>query len=260
MTPEATPRTNPPTTPPVEGSKVEGVSREGQKEAKTQEFDVAKLPPELQSVYKSMQADYTRKTQQLAEERRRLENQLNEMRQTLKYYENIVPYLTQTTQREAGGEEKPAAPAWDPLNEESVRGYISHLVEQRAKEYNEQLTNWMRWQWYINSEALRLSRMYPEFDLNKVLQYMPYYGYNLEMAAKALYESPRRYKQAEEAEQLRSTIEALKKEIDSLKKSRVPQVIGPGPSKPVTPMPKEKAPKTLQEIAASIPVEEVLER
>lgn len=36
-------------------------------------FDPAKLPPELQTVYKSMQADYTKKTQSIAGERAKLD-------------------------------------------------------------------------------------------------------------------------------------------------------------------------------------------
>lgn len=261
--PEATPKTNPTSTPETTvGSKPEGVVGEGQKEATRLDFDPANLPSELQSVYKSMQADYTRKTQQLAEERRKLENQLNEMRQSLKYYESIVPYLAQvgqqTEQRGEASEPAAAAPAWDPLNEESVRTYVSYLVDQRAKSYNEQLQNWMQWQWYINSEALRLSRIYPEFDLRTVLRYAPHYGYNLEVTAKALYESPKRYKEAEEAATLRENLEALKKEIETLKKSRAPQVLGPGPSRPVVPMPKEKTGRSLQDIAASIPLDKVI--
>ena len=47
------------------------VSGEGASESFTQSDD---LPPELESRYKSMQADYTRKTQELAEQRREAEN------------------------------------------------------------------------------------------------------------------------------------------------------------------------------------------
>lgn len=43
------------------------------KEAETPAFDPSKLPPELQAMYKSMQADYTKKTTEAAELRRQSE-------------------------------------------------------------------------------------------------------------------------------------------------------------------------------------------
>lgn len=226
-------------------------------ESFTDKVDPSKLPPELQNIYKSMQADYTRKTQKLAEERRAYERQLQELREALKSYESVLPYYVQGAQ----AQQQQPAPSWDPFDENAVKSYFTHYLSQYANQYLDQVRNWMQWQWYVTSEAMRLSRMYPDFNLNDVLRYAPHYNFNLEMTAKALYESPRAYEAAKKASEYEKELQQLRAELEQLKRrANQSPYIAAGPSRPLRPANGQQTPSTIQEIAASIPVEQVLLR
>jgi chaperonin cofactor prefoldin len=134
----------------------------------------ADLPPELRAIYQSMQADYTRKTQRLAEERKKYEQEMAQMRQQmedlqrqLQGYERWVYDLAQYYAGAAGAPTAPPQPPtqqrggngpltspagqtatnlpelnpWDP---ESVRSYMTALLAERERAYSEYLAQLMR--------------------------------------------------------------------------------------------------------------------
>jgi len=59
------------------------------------EVDVSKLPPELQKTYKSMQADYVKKTQAVAENRKSLEAKEKQLEELRSQYEKKLVDMTQ---------------------------------------------------------------------------------------------------------------------------------------------------------------------
>ena len=243
----------------LSGGAEQALQTQPQTEPFTDKVDPSRLPPELQSIYKSMQADYTRKTQKLAEERRAYEKQLNELREALKSYESVLPYYVQGAQAQT----QQPAPSWDPFDEGTVKQYFNYYLQSAANQYLEQVRNWMQWQWYITAESMRLSRMYPDFDLNQVLKYAPHYNFNLEMTARALYESPKAYEAAKKATEYEKELQQLRAELEQLKKrANQPPYIAAGPSRPLRPAngQQQQAVRSLQEIAATIPVEQVLTR
>lgn len=91
-------------------------------------FDVKNLPPELQEVYKSMQADYTRKTQALAEERRELQRLRDE-------YERLKAELE--AKKEYGFEEyeenKEESEIKHKLNKMEFQQNITNAVQEARK-------------------------------------------------------------------------------------------------------------------------------
>lgn len=74
-------------------------------------LDPTKLPAEAQPFYKSMQADYTRKTQALADERRKLEAEMAAIGETRKMFEGFLSKVAE------GRTDLAAAPAPDPMEE-----------------------------------------------------------------------------------------------------------------------------------------------
>lgn len=74
-------------------------------------LDPTKLPAEAQPFYKSMQADYTRKTQALADERRKLEAEMAAIGETRKMFEGFLSKVAE------GRKDPAAAPAPDPMEE-----------------------------------------------------------------------------------------------------------------------------------------------
>jgi len=249
-------------TPPVaEPQTAQGVATEAQAES-FWKGDPTKLPPELQQIYKSMQADYTRKMQQLSEERKKWESQLREASETLRYYQQLLPYFTQgqaATTQAAQGEAAPQV-TWDPLDENSVRAYLQHHFNEYAKQYAQYLNNALQWQWYILVESNRLSRMYPEFNIQEVLQYAPQYNWNLEATARALYETRKKYEEAARASELAKKVQELESQLAQLRKQAATSFVANGPSRPYRFQTNPKEVRTLQDIAAEIPPEMVLER
>jgi hypothetical protein len=122
----------------------------------------ADLPPELRAIYAKMQADYTRKTQQLAEERKKMEaevsqlrSQLEELQRQLRGYEtymlNALGLQGQSAQPSAGTETSYAyqqgvpsyangearAPELNPWDPESVRQFVHSILQERERYYQE---------------------------------------------------------------------------------------------------------------------------
>lgn len=242
--------------PQVEGT---GASTQEPQAESFWKGDPTKLPAELQQIYKSMQADYTRKSQQLAQERKKWESQLREMSETLRYYQSLLPYMSGQQQEIQQGAQGTTAVSWDPLDESTVRNYITRHIEDYARQYGAYVQNMLAWQWYVTTEAMKLSRLYPEFDLREVLQYAPQYNWNLETTARALYESRKKYQAAEEAEELRRRVKELEEQLQNAKKQSA-FVANGGSSRAYRPTFDPKKVKSYDDIAASIPVESILAR
>ena len=95
-------------------------------------LDPTKLPPETQPFYKSMQADYTRKTQALADDRKKLEGEMSAIGETRKMLESFLSKVAQ------GRTEAPAPAAAPNLMEEikALRENGDHaLADQKLMEF-----------------------------------------------------------------------------------------------------------------------------
>ena len=93
------------------------VDVDGQSESLSWAEAMRRVPPDIRNLMKNMQGDYTRKTQELAEQRREL---VREREALLKGSKNIV-----------APEE---LPAYDPYNEESMKARIEAEVARRLRE------------------------------------------------------------------------------------------------------------------------------
>lgn len=112
------------------------------KEAKVEEvhLDPAKLPADLQPFYKSMQADYTRKTQEAAEMRRALEIERKSFEDKYKSFEDsqrmFREYLDRTVQRpteQQGNQQTDVASQIRNLREEGRHDEADAILLQVAQ-------------------------------------------------------------------------------------------------------------------------------
>lgn len=259
--------------------------------SKKVKFDPDTLAPELRGIYDSMLAEFTTKTQDAAKIKKEseerlaaLQKQVEDLSGTIQYYERLLPAIYQQGGEGAGDGGAAGRPAgrigveagapvndeanWNPFDPESARAAaraeIRAYHEMLSKEYDKLVKGIMELEAY-NLQLMKIQLMpiaqkvgidLP--DLNKIIQAAPQYGYNLEQAYRAVYESPEVYK--------RGTTEyaALVKERDDLKtkiaeadaaKAAMPMLGGTTGPIPRT-VAKGKQPKTYSEVAATIsPVE-----
>jgi len=113
-------------------------SPEEMKEIGIDKLDPNKIPPELQPFYKSMYADYIRKTQAVAEQRKQIESQLQQLQTPQQqeqqinpkdlqkqYYENIKQIAKKRVE-EVFGE------PFDVLNEDHQTAYADEIANIKA--------------------------------------------------------------------------------------------------------------------------------
>jgi chromosome segregation ATPase len=200
-------------------------------------FDPTKLAPELQETYKSMQADYTRKTQELAEQRKTFESQIADLQRQYQeatgkltqYEQYVLPYLSALKDSpkasDAATEPVASAPKYDPMDEESARAYTEWVIGQKAKEYSDQfqqalkaMQDQQQFNWSIALQVPQLSQKYPKFNIQEVWGALPKYGYDVQRTAQALYEAPERYQAADQVPTLQKQVEALTKQIEEMQK------------------------------------------
>ena len=122
---------------------------EAEKAEEPDTMDPAKLPPDLQKIYKSMQADYTRKTQAVAEDRRKL---MAEIEQKDAQYRSNQEKLISLFERQKQGttDERPtSAQTLEQIKQLRAEGnydeadtlysvYVDQLTEERLKPIQEQ--------------------------------------------------------------------------------------------------------------------------
>lgn len=83
------------------------------------------LPDELKGIYKSLQADYTRKTQEIAEKRKESESKIAKLEKTLKELQEAKEQPSQNQQEKSG--------------EEQLRDFVKGEIEsERVAEYRDQ--------------------------------------------------------------------------------------------------------------------------
>ena len=122
----------------------QGAGDQAEEEQSTDSFDASKLTPELQKVYKSMQSDYTKKTQKLADSRKTLEQKEQSIEQLREQYEQKLYELTQPK-----GEEKPLVDtsqmtseqkqAWETLNQHFDKK-LEKIRQEERKSFEDKIT------------------------------------------------------------------------------------------------------------------------
>lgn len=105
---------------------------ESVKETGFENVDVSKLPPEIQAFAKGFQADYTRKTQKLADERRAYESRLEQITSLLA--ERLAPPKTQEATQEPSALEQIKSLREQGREDEAVALLLQAAREQAAKE------------------------------------------------------------------------------------------------------------------------------
>ncbi len=210
---------------------------------------IAGLPEEaanrVREVYRGMLADYTRSKQKLAEKERQYEQEraelakrVEEAERLARYYEQIVaPYLENQGSAQAQAYGQAYTPTqtsyvpenYDPYNPESV----SELVRRHLAEYHNWVTRAAQDLWRsilelqaYNVQAMKLLAKNPDVDLAKVAQLAPQYGYDLMKAYQAVYESPKVWEEAKNAEELRKQLEETQRRLKELEARSYPGMLG----------------------------------
>jgi len=231
-------------------------------------IDPETLAPELKQLFKGMQADYTRKTQDLAGKRKEFEEKETGFEDKLKEYGAVEQEVKQWRDWYAGLEENPdpgtpdpkADPVIDPktpnyLDEpgsEGVKKYLDDWTQSRDKENTELKTLVETLQEQIKDTTNQTSRMfsyhaqlndlagqYPELDKQELLDH----------ALKAgQMDLTKAYKDLHQDELID---EEVKKRVEEeLKKQRTQGIRGPGQQ--VIVKPGKDVPKNFDEATQSI--------
>jgi len=240
------------------------------KSGEKKKFDPNTLAPELKPVYQAMQAEFTRKMQELEAKSKQFEQQAAGMRAQLEGAQAIISQLENqlATLRAAGTGAAGAAAteprvgfapvntdAYDPFDPRSVAG----LIEDYFKQYHAYIENAWNQLWRsllelqaYNYQVMRLIAKNPDIDIEKVVSLAPQYGNNLEMAARALYESPEMYKKAQEASKLDAELKAAQAKIKELEAKATPTGVLGGTVGPIPrTVAKGRPPRTYAEVAAT---------
>jgi len=234
----------------------------------TKSINPEELPDELQEIYKSMQADYTRKTQQLAEMRKEFTEkestwqeklkQAGAAEHELKQWRDWYASLEAEVEKELSNPGVPANPAQpsdqsqpgqqtvDPNALKSVLDQELSTLRQTIKDLQGQLASQedktkRMFSYHAQLANLRAERGLNDEDQRKVLDYALENGLtDLNRAYKDLYAD-----QLFEEEVQRRVEEALKKE-----RTRGPSAAGSG--HPYTYKTPAKLPKTFEEATEQI--------
>lgn len=162
LEPQALPAETQTTEQPTSGSADSGASFTN--------IDPSKLPPELQPIYKSMQADYTRKTQETAEIRKR-----NEVAEQLfanpdiqrAIYQTLYPQASQpVAQPPAKEEEDLSQLSEEELFERAVETKVSEKLEEfkAALEPQQKFVYQQNLQSAMTNAIETMRKKYPDFD------------------------------------------------------------------------------------------------
>lgn len=124
-------------------------------------LDPNTFPPELKSAYKRMQADYTRKTQEIATQR----HALQALQQKAAYFDQFTPYLSefqafmQSRQRPApthGPPEEPVVDYSTMTPEQIVQHEVSRQVKEQVTAYQQAIAQQLQpIQQFMQQQVLR---------------------------------------------------------------------------------------------------------
>lgn len=255
---------------------------EEQKPNKPKKVDPSTLPPELKPIYEEMLADYTRKTQAAAKKEEEASRALAEAQERMKALESQVAYYSQmllpflekgAVQEQAAASaaqnaqnppfEVPVPEKWDPFDPGSVRDYVGRALSSYHNmllgAYNSLLQGIYNLQAY-NYQLLKTALKSPNVDLDKVIELAPKFGGDLEMAARALTESPVKYREAERVPTLEAELAKAQARIKELEARATPKSFLGGTTGPVSRITlRGNAPKNYDEVVSSISPEEIFE-
>lgn len=252
-------------------------------------FDPNTLDASVRPVYDSMLAEFTKKTQGASKIQKdaetklsALQKQIDDLTGTIQYYERLLPsmYGGQGADPNAGVEEADRGAEvrgeagvngevqWNPFDPEGVRSVaqaeIASYHKKLEKVYNQLVKGIMELQAYnlqlmkvqLTPLAQKLGVELP--DLNKIIQAAPQYGYNLEQAYRAVYESPDIWKRATEHGEIVKERDSLKEKLAAAEAARASTGLLGGTTGPVPrTVAKGQKPRTYQEVAASISPAEI---
>lgn len=240
-------------------------------------FDPNTLPAELKPIYADMQAQFTKKMQELDAKSKEFDRQAQGMRAQLEGAQRTIQQLeAQLNTVQSAGTNAAAVGAnaatgqtgarsvgfnpvdlarYDPFDPQSVAG----LIEDYFRQYHGYIENaWAQlWRSLLelqayNYQVMRLVAKNPDIDIEKVVAAAPQYGNNLELAARALYESPKVYERAKSAEKLEADLAAARAKIAELERKSTPVGVLGGTVGPVPrTVAKGAPPRTYAEVAAT---------
>ncbi|RMG57337.1 MAG: hypothetical protein D6722_25020, partial [Bacteroidetes bacterium] len=182
-------KTAPPSKPTIEALGEVGdpvLEGEGNHQGLSWQQTLAELPEPAKKLLANMRADYTRKTQALAEERRKYEQALT---QAQAQTEGLLSSDFMKSLREAPSGDDQAPPTVDPFDPSSIQKAIDWHVNQRVKAQMQELLSPVEkaQELYKNQQAvLRFKAENPDIDRNS-----PHFDKELTIAvAKKLKETP----------------------------------------------------------------------
>lgn len=234
--------------------------KEGDEPSFTDNVDPNNLPEELKTIYKNMQADYTRKTQELAERRKAFDEKESQWETKLQEFGAAVQERDQWRQWYAsieadnGGDDPAADPALNhtPTGDEDGDAMTSAKIAQLEKTIQELQGKLGNYDDLIKSTQDRTGRMFayhtqlsdilrshPEVDRDKLVKHAVDKGFtDLEAARQDLYHD----------DIINAEVE--KRLEERLKEERAKHVTGTG--RQVVLKPRSEGPKSYGEATQSI--------